>query len=206
MFTARTPALAASALLLLTLAACAAGGGDSDESGGSGGDAPAASGAGSTGCIAGKTWVLDLADSASQLGAQLASNGMNVTQSEGAGRQDFAFTEDGMATAHVDVTYTVTIVTDDLTMTLVQTHGGDPSGEWAWQGDSDSDIVFSNWDNSGYSVQNQFIINGTATENNMTVPSENLGDGSVMTVDCSGSTLTTKVTGSPFTQHWTAEG
>ena len=203
MFIARKTTLAASALLLLSLAACAPGGGGGD--GGGGSEEPAGA-SGSTECLAGKTWVLDIPDAASQLGAQLASNGLNVTQSEGAGRQDFTFTEDGAVASHVDVTYTITIVTDDLTMTLVQTHGGDPSGEWAWQGDSGSGIAFSNWDNAGYSVQNQFIINGTASENNMTVPSEDLGDGSVMTVDCSGSTLTTKVTGSPFTQHWTAEG
>jgi hypothetical protein len=203
MFTARTTTLAVSALLLLTLAACTPDGGGTG--GGGETEAPEAGASGSTECVSGKTWVLDIADAASQLGAQLASSGMNVTQSEGAGRQDFLFTEDGSASAHVDVTYTITIVTDDLTMTLVQTHGGDPSGEWAWQGDSDSDIAFSNWDNSGYSVQNQFIINGTATENSMTVPSENLGDGSVMTVDCSGDSMTTKVTGSPFTQHWNAE-
>lgn len=200
MFTTRSTTLAATGLLLLALAACSGGGG------GGGEPADGASGASSTECVAGKTWVLDIADAATQLGANLASNGMNVTQSEGAGRQDFVFTEDGLASAHIDVTYTVTIVTDDLTITLVQTHGGEPTGEWAWQGDSDDTITFSNWDNAGYSVQNQFLINGVASENTMTLPSETLGDGSVMTVDCSGSTLTTQVTGSPFTQHWSAEG
>lgn len=204
MFTTRSTVATASALLLVSLAACTAGGGD----GGGGGGEPAdgASGGSPTACVSGKTWVLDVADAASQLGAQLTSNGMNVTQSEGAGRQDFTFTEDGMVSSHIDLTYTLTVAQDDLTLTLVQTHGGDPSGEWAWQGDADDTIVFSNWDNAGYSVQNQFIVNGTASENTMDIPSETLGAGSVMTVDCSGSTLTTQVSGSPFTQHWSAEG
>lgn len=202
MFTTRSTAVATSGILLLALAACTSGGGEGEE------DEPAAeaSGAASTGCIEGKTWVLDLPDAASQLGANLAASGMNVTQSEGSGRQDFTFTEDGLASAHIDVTYTVTVVADDLTLTLVQTHGGDPTGEWAWQGDSDSEITFANWDNSGYSVQNQFLIDGVASENSMTIPSETLAAGSVMTVDCSGDTLTTQVTGSPYTQHWNAEG
>ena len=69
-----------------------------------------------------------------------------------------------------------------------------------------NDITFSDWDNSGYSVQNQFLINGVASESAITIPSDNLGDGSVMSTDCSGDSLATSVTGSPFTQHWTAEG
>lgn len=197
MSTARTTALAASALLLIFLAACAPGG--APEPGGG------AAAENHTQCIAGKTWVLDIADAASQLGAQLSSSGMNVTQSEGAGRQDFRFDENGTLTAHIDVTYTITVVNDELTLTLVQTHGGDPSGEWAWQGDSDN-LTFSNWDNAGYSVQNQFIVNGVTSENAMTLPTETLGDGTVMNAACSGNSLTTTTTGSPFTQHWSAEG
>ncbi len=204
MFSTRSTTVAASGILLLALAACTGGG----VGGGGGGEEPAdgASDGGATACVAGKTWVLDVADAASQLGAQLASSGMNVIQSEGSGRQSFTFDEGGSASASIDLTYTVTIQQDDLTLTLVQTHGGDPTGEWAWQGGSDSTIVFSNWDNAGYSVQNQFIVNGTSSENTMDIPSDTLGDGSVMTVDCSGDTLTTQVTGSPYTQHWNAEG
>jgi hypothetical protein len=195
MFRKRTAAIAAPALLVLALAGCTPG--DSAPASGAGGGS-------TTGCLAGKTWVLDIDDLASQLGAQLSSGGLNVTQSEADGRQTFEFTAAGLATAQVDVTYTITIVNDDLTLTLVQTHGGDSGGGWAWLGDSTT-LTFTDWDNAGYSVQNQFLINGTATESQITIPSEALG-GTDMETECSGSQLSTHVLSSPFTQHWTAEG
>ena len=211
MFIARTTTLAASALLLFSLAACsppgaASTGDDStgDEStGAESGDTGGAGGAGAGDCLTGRTWVLDLDDAASQVGTTLGSSGLTVTQAEGAGRQDFRFAEDGTVTSHIDVTYTLTVVDGELNLTLIQTHSGDPSGEWERDGDS---VTFPSWDNAGYSVQSQTIVNGTASENSTTVPDDTLGNGSVMSVDCSGDTLTTSVTGSPYTHHWTAEG
>ncbi|MBX3100850.1 MAG: hypothetical protein KF761_14895 [Salinibacterium sp.] len=187
MFSSFTKPIAASALLLLSLAACSGAGNSS------------------TSCISGKTWILDLPDLAAQLGEQLSSHGLNVTQSEGVGRQDFVFDGSGTVASHIDVTYTISVQKDDLTITLVQTQGGDTSGEWSWQGDT-TDVVFSNWDNAGYSVQNQFLVNGVAGENSVTIPTETLGDGTVMATTCTGTTLSTQVSGSPFTQHWTSEG
>lgn len=204
MFPTRTAALVIPAALLLSLTGCFGGG-----SGGTGGsgdtpEEPAAAGDNKTACISGKTWVLDLNDLASQLASQLSSNGLNVTQSESAGRQTFTFDQDGTVTSTVDVTYTITIVNDDLTLTLVQTQGGDPGGEWAWLGDSTT-VTFANWDNAGYSVQNQMLVNGVASDNQITIPSDTLG-GTNMETECSGSTLSTHVVSSPFTQHWSAEG
>lgn len=183
--------------LAIALAGCTSGS-DPAEPGGSGGSA----GGGTAECLA-RSWVLDVADAAQQLGENLASKGLNVTQSEGAGRQTFTFSGGGDITATIDVTYTVTVVNDPITLTLVQTHSGAPSGTWSVDGDT---VSFTDWDNAGYSVQNQTIVNGTVSPNQIDIPSEDLDDGATMTVQCDGDTLSTKVSASPFTQHWTAEG
>jgi hypothetical protein len=197
-------ALIVAPLILLALTACGTGGTGTGGTGdGSGGEADG--GVSTTECIAGKTWVLDLDDSASQLGAQLASGGLNVTQSEGEGRQTFTFDDDGHAIATIDVTYTITVDSGDgIVITLVQTHAGEPFGEWAWLDDSTT-ISFADWDNAGYSIQNTVLVNGTAGDFPITVPDETLGE-TDMETECSGSTLTTHVEASPFTQHWNAEG
>jgi hypothetical protein len=176
-------ALAIPSVLLLALTACFPTGGTS-----------------STACISDKTWVLDLDDSANQLGELLASHGLNVTESTGEGRQTFRFDHTGHATASLDITYTITVVTNDLTMTIVQTHSGEPSGGWAWDGDSNT-ITFVDWDNADYAIQNTMVVNGVASDAPIVIPSEDLGS-TAMETECSGSTLTTHVVGAPFTQHW----
>ena len=203
MFTTRTTTAAASALLLLSLAACTPVGSGGAEGGGDGGGGEAEA---SGDCITNKTWVLDLADAAAQVGEHLGSSGgLNVTQSLGEGRQDFRFDDDGTATSHVDSSFTISVVDGELELTMVQTHAGDPSGQWEWADDS-GNISFSSWDNAGYSVQSQSIVNGTASEVTTSVPEDGLAEGSVMATECSGDTLTTSVTGSPYIHHWTAEG
>lgn len=201
MSTNRTMTVLAVSALLLAMTGCT-GGGD-------GGGTPAAEGGSgspsTTECLSGKTWVLDIDDLAGQLAAQLRSGGLNVVETTAEGRQTFEFTETGEANSSVDVTYTMTVDSSDgIVITLVQTHGGDPSGEWAWLGDSET-VTFSNWDNAGYSVQNTVLVNGVGSDAPIEVPSDTLG-GTDMETDCSGTTLSTHVEASPFTQHWNAEG
>ena len=202
MFSARSIAIiTAPALLALGLAGCTSGGG------GSGGDQPSpeSGGSSSTECITGKTWVLDIDDLARQLREQLASGGLNVVEAVAEGRQSFEFTETGRASAEVDVTYTMTVDSGDgLVLTVVQTHGGNPSGEWAWLGDSET-ATFSSWDNAGYSVQTTILVNGVGSDAPIEIPSDTLRGTNMETV-CTGTTLSTQVAASPFTQHWTSEG
>lgn len=208
--TTRTP-LAASAILLLLLAGCSAPVDESDTvlpGGGTGATDGATEeeleGSGTTACIS-RTWALDIPDSAAQLGDFMSTNGgINVTQSEGSGVQLITFDEGGTASMTNDVSYVVTVVDEELTFTMVQTHSGDTSGEWEWTDADEDTITFPAWENGEYTIQTQMLVNGTATENESTLPSETLGSGSLMTVECSGDSLTTKVSESPFTHHWTA--
>lgn len=209
MLTRHRSVLVVPALLVLVVSGCAMGESSSPSApspsasaadDGSGSEAAAAS---TTSCVVDRDWSLDIADMAAQLGASMSGNGVNVTQSEGAGSHTIRFSETGEVSSSVDLTYTLTLVQDELTFTLVQTHAGDSGGEWAWVGDTDT-MTFSNWDNSGYTVQNQFLINGMASESAMDIPNETLA-GTDLVATCSGSTLTTKATASPFTQRWTTD-
>lgn len=200
----RTGTLVASAALLFALVGCTPGvgsggsgtGSDSDDGGAAAGTTPMS-------CIADRTWVLNKDDLAAQLAANLTANGLVVTQSTADGRQTFEFNSDGSATAFVDVTYTLTVDSDGLVMTLVQTHSGEPSGEWQLLDDG-STVTFDSWDNAGYTVQNSILIGGVAADMPLDIPSDTLGETDMTTV-CSGNTLSTKVEVSPFTQHWIAE-
>jgi hypothetical protein len=197
----RTMTVLAVSALLVTMTGCAGGGGD----GGSGTPVAEDGGPSTTECLSGKTWVLDIDDLAGQLAAQLRSGGLNVIETIAEGRQTFEFTETGEASSSVDVTYTMTVDSGEgIVITIVQTHGGEPSGEWAWLGDTET-VTFSNWDNAGYSVQNTVLVNGVGSDAPIEVPSDTLG-GTDMLTDCSGTTLSTQVEASPFTQHWNAEG
>jgi hypothetical protein len=190
-------------LLVLALAGCTGGGDGATGTDASTGDSE---GSGSTACLIGKVWTLDVEDMAAQLAANLDSHGLNVSESHGEGTQTFTFDEDGKARSSVDLSYAITVTTDSTVMALTQTHRGDTGGEWAWLAEESGDsnvITFSNWDSSAYSVSNHIEVNGTASDAPISIPDASLG-GTNMTVVCSGSTLSTKVEVSPFTQHWTA--
>jgi hypothetical protein len=207
----RAVSLAAAAALLLTLAGCSLGGSgepgatDTDPGSSAGTDSGTDSGASGSSCIEDRTWVLDTDDLAAQLATQLSSGGLTVSDSTAEGRQSIEFSSDGTASSSVDVTYTLSVDSGDgIVITVVQTHSGEPHGQWEWVGDSTT-LTFSGWDNAGYSVQNTVLVNGVAGDFPISIPSDTLGDTDMETT-CSGNTLSTHVATSPFTQHWNAEG
>lgn len=86
---------------------------------------------------------------------------------------------------------------------MVQHHEGSPSGQWGWDGSTDSTIVFDEWSDD-YVVTTDTSINGTAAPTTTTPMGGGLS-GQTMTVSCDGDTLTTQAEGSPFTQVWHPE-
>ena len=193
--------LAVPAVVALGLAGC----GD-DSSGGGSSSAPSAAGGHSTGCLINKTWTLDVADAATQIGDYLTTKGLAVTSSTGAGSQTFTFTQEGHATASTNLTYTINVDENGHALVVTQEHTGDSNGDWAWQAaasGSSSVITFANWDAGTYAVQNTISIDGVQSSAPINFPDAGLG-GTDMTVTCSGNHLTTKVAASPFTQKWTA--
>ena len=204
----RAVPFATAAVLLLTLAGCSTGGSGGPGSGSStepGGSTGTDAGSGSVSCVEDRTWVLDTDDLAAQLATQMSSGGLTVSESTAEGRQTIEFASDGTASSSVDVTYTLSIDSGDgIVITVVQTHSGEPHGQWEWLGDSTT-ITFSGWDNAGYSVQNTVLVNGVAGDFPISIPSDTLGDTDMETT-CSGDALSTHVATSPFTQHWIAEG
>jgi hypothetical protein len=196
-------ALVVPALVALTLAACG------DDDGGSGGSthSPAASGGNSTGCLIHKTWKLDVADAASQVGAYLATKGLHVVSSTGSGSQTFKFTQEGQATSTTDLTYIITVDESGHALVVTQKHTGDTGGGWAWLAETDGSsrkLTFTNWDSSSYAVQNTVAIDGVSSSAPVDLPDDSNLNGTNMAVTCSGNHLTTKVDASPFTQKWTA--
>lgn len=154
-----------------------------------------------TACLTAQIWSLDVADAATQLGAQLASGGIAVISSEGSGRHTITFTDDGLVSSSVDVSYIITTDAQGLTLAVVQTHGGESAGEWFWNENSGV-IGFENWDNSGYTVQTTTLINGVESPTSTVLPSETLDGTDMAVLGCSADALSTQVEGSPFTQNW----
>lgn len=158
---------------------------------------------GSTACLIDKEWHLDVADAATKLGAYLTTNGLNVTSATGAGDQSFVFDQEGYAGSATDLTYTLVVdMGDGLVMTMAQHHQGNPGGNWAWDGEAESAVVFEGWEND-YTVTTDVSINGTAAPSSVAPPASGL-DGQSMTVSCDGDTLETQAEGSPFVQVWHA--
>ena len=204
-----TPALVALPLLVLALSGCTLLGGG----GGGGSDDPIADGStggeelegGSTACLMDREWNLDVADTAAQLGESLSSNGLSVVSTTGEGTQSLWFDQEGYAGSATSLTYTMVVNLDDgMVMTMAQHHEGTPGGQWAWEGEEESVLTFTDWEDS-YVVTTDRSINGTAAPTS-TMPMGGLGglSGVSMTVSCDGDSLTTQAEGSPFTQHWTA--
>ncbi len=193
-------------LMLLALSGCTLiGGGSAGSAGGdgtSGGEATELAG-GSTACIMDRNWSLDIDDAAQQLGAYMREAGLVVVDTVGTGEQLIWFDEIGTAGSATDVTYTATVdMGDGLTMVVVQNHAGSPYGTWAWDGGSESTIIFDDWSDD-YVVTNTTTINGIATPTSTTPMSAGL-NGASMTVSCDGDSMTTQAEGSPFTQLWHA--
>lgn len=204
-----TPALVALPLLVLALSGCTLLGGG----GGGGSDDPIADGStggeelegGSTACLMDREWNLDVADTAAQLGESLSSNGLSVVSTTGEGSQSLWFDQEGYAGSATSLTYTMVVNLDDgMVMTMAQHHEGAPGGQWAWEGEEESTLTFTEWEDS-YTVTTDTSINGVAAPTS-TMPAGGLGNlaGLSMTVACDGDSLTTQSEGSPFTQHWTA--
>ena len=195
-----TAALALPALLVIALAGCGDDGSDGgDGDGGSGGSGGA--GGSTASCLVGKTWSLDVADAAEQLGTYMTGNGLNVTESSGDGAETFTFNDDGTASTTTTLSYTITIDSGDgLVLTLVQTHTGTPSGGYEIDGDT---VTFSDWNQNDYAIANHMMVNGVESDAPIQVPDAGLG-GTDMVVSCDGGAMTTKVAASPFTQKWTS--
>lgn len=201
-----SPALVAVPLLVLALSGCTLLGGG----GGGGTPADPASGetaggeeleGGSTACIMDRNWSLDVEDAAQKLEAYMLDNGLTVVETTGVGEQLIWFDEIGTAGSATDLTYTMTVdMGNGQTMTMVQHHEGRPSGQWGWDGSTDSTIVFDEWSDD-YVVTTDTLINGTAAPTSTTPMTGGLS-GQTMTVSCDGDTLSTQAEGSPFTQVW----
>lgn len=207
-----TPALVAVPLLVLALSGCTllgAGGGGGGTPEEPAADEPAGTEeeleGGSTACLMDREWNLDVADQAAQLGEQLSSSGLTVVSSTGEGSQSLWFDQEGYVGSATSLTYTMVVNMDSgLVMTMSQHHEGAPGGQWAWEGEEDSTVTFTEWD-ADYTVTTDTSINGTAAPTS-TIPAGGLAGlgGTSMTIACDGDSLTTQAEGSPFTQHWTA--
>jgi hypothetical protein len=197
-------------LLLLALTACTPGiGGAGGDPSAASSDEPAASddlGPVLTDCVVGD-WHADVNDLAAQLGANLASNGLNVVSSTASGTQDVAIDGEGYLGFANNMTFVITIdMGDGLVMTLTQTHTGSTGADWAWDGDAPADdtsgrMVFTNFTNTDYDVHNTIAINGVASDQTFPMPEQPAGDVPLAVV-CEGDTMTTKADPSPFTTTW----
>lgn len=202
------PALVIPAALLFALTACAtpgAGSGDGGSGGGSTDGAGGGDGAGSAtgiGCLTDRTWSLDLNDLVGQLGEQMAGSGMPLVEASASGTQTFEFSSDGTAVAAINSTFVLTVDSNGLPLTITQTHSGAPGGAWSEAGEGT--LSFDEWDDSGYTIDNQISMDGTVVDMPIELPSNSFG-GSTMTYECSGSTLTTTVPENTFTYRWSTE-
>ncbi|HRN28995.1 MAG TPA: hypothetical protein PK890_04770, partial [Terrimesophilobacter sp.] len=142
-----TPLLAVPALLVGLLSACSVGAptvpGDPAETSG---PAPEpGSSTTDTGCLLNKTWHLDIDDMAEQLALEFTNLGMPVVDLDGFGNHRLEFTEEGLATSTVDVTFDLLLAPESApTSTTRLRQFGSAYGDWAWLAGSES-IGFSNW-------------------------------------------------------------
>ncbi len=202
----KAAALVMPAVLLFSLSGCfliggGSGSGDPDADGSGGGDLEG----GSNACIIDKDWQLDVQDGANKLAEQLSSNGLTVTSATGEGEMGIYFDQEGIAGSATNLTYTLVVdMGDGGVMTMTQHHEGAPGGNWAWEGEAESTIGFSDW-SSDYTVTTDTSINGTAAPTSVSPMGGGL-DGQTMTVSCNGDTLETQAAGSPFVQLWHAAG
>jgi hypothetical protein len=199
-------AVAIPALLLLALAGCApGGGGGTGDDGGAetNGPAPDAEG-GAAACAPGHVWSADIDDMAEQLHQQYLDSGTPVTETTATGSQVLDWGADGAI--QLDTDYTFTVVADlgeGLVMTMNQHHHGPTTGTLTIDGEV---AVASDFDSSGYLVDNAIDINGTASEAPIDLPDEGWGEGvNLEIVSCDDTTLKTFATGGFVTQTWTRQ-
>lgn len=198
------PALAIPSALLIGLTACASGGaGSGSGDGGSGGDGSGGSGGSATGveCLTDRTWSLDLDDLVAQLAEQMGET-VPVTEASASGTQTFEFSSDGTAVAAIDSTFVLGVDGDGLILTITQTHSGAPSGAWSDAGEGT--LAFDEWDQTGYTIENEISMDGTSVDMPLELPSNSFG-GSTMSYECSGSSLTTTVPENTYTYRWSTE-
>ncbi|PJJ63629.1 hypothetical protein [Compostimonas suwonensis] len=163
--------------------------------------APLSDAASAESCLlAGSPWSVVTTDLANQMSRYFSSQGLAVSGVEIAGTQILTVNGDGTASVETDLTSTVEIDADGVTMTLVQTQTGPAAGAWRL---SDDGAVFEpeGW-TTGLAVTNQVFINGMASEvAGMAVPSSGFDD-VPLTIACDGAYLDTKAQQSPFQQLW----
>jgi hypothetical protein len=142
----------------------------------------------------------DVPGLAAQMQEYMTGNGLPVTSVEGSGTQQLSLDEQGYAGFSTDLTLvTVADLSNDMVLTVTQTHSGTMRADWGW--DSDTVFGFSNITDEGYAVTTVADINGTATEYPLDMPLGGLSD-VPLTVTCEGDTMTTKAAESPFTTTW----
>lgn len=202
---------------LFALTACTPGiGGGSGDGSGSGSDGESSDDSGSesggdlgavlTDCVNGD-WHADVNDLAAQVGAGLASSGMNIISSTGSGSQDLSIDGEGYLGFANNMTYVISVdIGDGLVMTVTQTHTGTTGADWAWDGggpagDTSGQMVFSNFQNNDYEVHNTVAINGQASDQTVPMPEQPAGD-VPLAVTCSGGTMTTKPQPGLYTTTW----
>ena len=201
------PALAIPAALLFALTACAtpgAGSGDAGSGGGGTDGAGGGDGAGSaTGieCLTDRTWSLDLNDLVGQLADQMSAS-VAVSEATASGSQTITFSSDGTAVGAIDSTFVMTVDSNGLPLTITQTHSGAPQGGWSEA--SEGTVSFDEWDDSGYTIDNEISVDGTVVDMPIELPPNSFG-GSTMSYECSGSTLTTTVPENTATYRWSTE-
>ena len=181
---------------VLALAGCSLGGGS-----GSSGSTAAASGGGSGGggstpCELG-SWNADLADLATQLGANLGTH-LHVTSSTATGSQKLTLSADGKLVFDNAMSFDITVDENGLPVEIKQDHTGAVNADYAIAG---GELTFSNFDGASYVIHNTMTVNGQSSGADTGLPTA--GASNVpMAITCSGDTLTTHPDGSPFTTTW----
>lgn len=184
------------------LAACSAGGGIPHEDD-SGHDVPtpAAESAtrSATDCVTGE-WVLDGDDMAQQLLQYMIAQGAPMTEADSDGDVGLTVDGDGTMSYSSGITYTLTAHTSGIDIVVEQSQSGLSTGDWGWEGSSDTRMTFTGWVN-GIEFRTIATAGGNTVAVPVTLPEDS--PGSVpLTVSCAGDTLTTKADPSPFTSTW----
>lgn len=158
-----------------------------------------------TGCLINKTWHLDIDDMAQQLTVEFTNIGMPIVNLTGFGNHRLEFSEEGLATSSVDVTFDLTLAPEGAPTSTAQLRQfGSAYGDWAWIAGS-SHIGFTNWE-SDVKLEMAIEVGGVFQNPIATdLPITDMS-GSSIAVACSGDRLETRPEGSPFVQRWEAQG
>jgi hypothetical protein len=159
-------------------------------------------------CVEG-TWSADIQGLIDQLATQLSSAGLAVTDSQASGSQTLTIGSDGRLQFDADMTFVLTVdLGTGLPMTMAQAHRGTLHADWAWEGPSSPDggtIAFSDFDNSGYTIETSVEVDGRSAASPVEPPSTAAAN--VPTdVTCADDVLTTHPQGTPFTTTWSRTG